>query len=125
MLKIQVFSEKFPSEGMDLRLSFEIGILNNILGVLNTGGHPQEEGFQFPFKRLKLRGQFIGGHDEVNVIVEWLSIPHTTSMHHTQRPDLLRRVIRRPHQRIRLHPLEANLFAVIAQFGEFFHRVIA
>jgi len=29
-------------------------------------------------------------------------------MHHTQRADLLCGVIRRPHQRIRLNPLEAN-----------------
>ena len=45
-------------------------------------------------------------------------------MHHTQGAHLLRGVIRRPHQRIRLDPLEADLFAVVAQFGEFFHGVI-
>lgn len=51
-----------PSECVNFRPGFEVGFLNEILGILDTGGHAPEEGFQLSLECLEFTRKWIRRH---------------------------------------------------------------
>ena len=48
MLKTQVFNDDSPRKVFDLRIGFDISLLNDILGILHAGGHSRRKDFNSP-----------------------------------------------------------------------------